>query len=357
MNAAQSAASDIPTFDNLTNGEESIELREPMQLAPEIQAEVDTQITTAKRFPRNLHRFKQEALAMATFDEEIAEGCFYALRRSGKPIEGPSIRLAEIILSAWGNIRADAKVVAVGDKDLTAEAMTWDLEKNVAIRVQVKRRITDKSGRRYNDDMIVTTGNAACAIALRNSAFKVIPMVYTKAIYQQARLVAIGDVKTLAAKRSAMIDHFGKMGVSEAEVFAAVDKAHLEEVGLDELAILKGYATAIKEGDTSVDEIFRPGNGHATELKEKTKANQDTLREKLQPTAEQSAPEGTAEQKADDEAELRLFDLRKNAVERLNELQKDDKARHADAEKWLGKQKLTELDEAMINEFLKEFGS
>jgi hypothetical protein len=110
-------------------------------------AEVDTQITTAKRFPRNLHTFKQQALAMATFDEETASGCFYALRRDQKPIEGPSIRLAEIVLSAWGNIRADAKVIAVGEKDLTAEAMTWDLEKNVFSRRHFQETCSASKGR------------------------------------------------------------------------------------------------------------------------------------------------------------------------------------------------------------------
>jgi hypothetical protein len=296
-------------------------------MSPESKAEVDTQITTAKRYPRSIRAFKQQALEMATFDEETAEGCFYALRRSGKPIEGPSIRLAEIIVSAWGNVRADAKVIAIGDRDLTAEAMTWDLEKNVAIRVQVKRRITGKDGKRYSDDMIVVTGNAACAIALRNSVFKVIPMVYTKSVYQEARKVAIGDVKTLAAKRAAMVEHFGKMGVSEAEVFAAVDKAGIEEVGLDELATLKGYATALKEGDTTVEELFRPSNGHAEDLKAKTQANAQALRDKLpkpqaaeQPTTETAPPPAEPEQTQAPVDEL--ADLRNHVTDLFNSVDK-----------------------------------
>src|SRR4051812_48501652 len=80
-----------------------------MVMSPETRAEVDIQISTAKRYPRSIRNFKQQALEMATFDEETAEGCFYSLPRGGKPIEGPSARLAEIVLSAWGNVRADAK--------------------------------------------------------------------------------------------------------------------------------------------------------------------------------------------------------------------------------------------------------
>lgn len=220
------------------------------------RAEVDIQISTAKRYPRSLRAFKLQAMEMATFDEETAAGCFYSLPRGGKPIEGPSARLAEIVLSAWGNVRSEARVVGADAKEVTAEAMTWDLEKNVAVRVQVKRRITDKYGKRFSDDMVVVTGNAACSIALRNSVFKVIPMVYTKSVYEAARQVAIGDIKTLAAKRSEMVAYFGKMGVADTRVFLAVGKSNIEEIGLEQLASLKGLATAIKDGDTNVDEAF-----------------------------------------------------------------------------------------------------
>lgn len=239
-----------------TNGHETEPVEMPAVLDSQIRGEFDVQIATAKRYPRNIGAFKRQAMDMATLDEETASGCFYSLPRGGKPIEGPSARLAEIVLSAWGNVRAETKVVDVGDKEITSESTTWDLEKNVAIRIQVKRRITEKNGRRYSDDMIVVTGNAACSIALRNSVFKVIPMVYTKAIYHAARQVAIGDVKTLAAKRAEMIQYFGKMGVQQERVFAVVGKKNIEDVGLEELATLKGLATAIKEGDTSVDEAF-----------------------------------------------------------------------------------------------------
>lgn len=229
-------------------------------LSPATKGEIDMQISTAKRYPRSIKSFKEQALAMATLDEETASGCFYSMPRGGKPIEGPSARLAEIVLSAWGNVRADARVIDAGPKEITAEAMTWDLEKNVAVRVQVKRRITDKHGKRYNDDMIVVTGNAACSIALRNSVFKVIPMAFTKAVYQAARAVAIGDAKTLASKRAEMVAYFGKMGIVPERVLAVIDRKSIEDVSLDDLAVLKGLATAIKEGDTSVDEAFPDPN-------------------------------------------------------------------------------------------------
>jgi hypothetical protein len=72
------------------------------------KAEIDVQIATAHRFPRSVKAFRDEALAMVTLTEAIAEECIYALPRDGKTIEGPSARFAEVIASARGAIAAPA---------------------------------------------------------------------------------------------------------------------------------------------------------------------------------------------------------------------------------------------------------
>jgi hypothetical protein len=223
-----------------------------------VSAEIDTQIATAKRYPRSIGRFKSQAKAMATMDEETAASCFYTLPRAGKSISGPSVRLAEIVGSAWGNIRYSARVIADDGKILTAQGVCIDLETNVAASVEVRRRVTDKRGRRFTDDMIVVTGNAACSIALRNAIFKVVPGVYVKDVLHACREVAIGDAKTLATKRADMVAYFGKMGVLPERVYAAVGKASAEDIGLEELAALKGMATAIRDGDSTIEEVFPP---------------------------------------------------------------------------------------------------
>lgn len=225
------------------------------------KSEIDTQIATAHRFPRSLLKFKNEALAMATLDEETASSCFYALKRKsadgdGKTIEGPSIRLAEIIGSAWGNLRYGARIVETGDRFVTAQGVCHDLEKNICANVEVRRRITGRDGRRYSDDMIGVTCNAACSIALRNAIFKVVPMAYAKDIYEKAKKVAVGDAQTLSTRRQQMVQHFSKMGVSVEQILAHLEKPSIEDIGLEDLATLKGVATAIKDGETTIDQEF-----------------------------------------------------------------------------------------------------
>jgi hypothetical protein len=221
-----------------------------------VRADIDCQIATAKSYPRSITQFKKAALNMATLDEETAAGCFYSLPRAKKRITGPSVRMAEIVASAWGNLRCAARVIGDDGRIITAQAACHDLERNVAIQIEAQRRVTDKQGRRYSDDMVVMTGNAACSIALRNAIFRVVPGVYVKDITKAAKLLAVGDAKSLASRRDDMIQYFGKMGIDPERVAAAVEKASIEDIGLDELAELKGLATAIKDGDTSIDEAF-----------------------------------------------------------------------------------------------------
>lgn len=221
-----------------------------------VKAELDVQITTAKRYPRSVSLFKKKTLELATIDEETAAACFYTLPRAGKSISGPSVRLAEIAGSAWGNMRYGARVVSDDGRILTAQGICHDLENNVAATIESHRRVTDKKGRRFSDDMIVTTSNAACSIALRNAIFRVIPMAYIRDILEKCKQVAIGGVKTLETKRADMLAYFAKMGVAAERVLAVIERPGLDDVTLDDLVILKGLATAIKDGDTTVDEAF-----------------------------------------------------------------------------------------------------
>lgn len=143
------------------------------------RAEVDIQIETAKRYPRNLPDVLNRIATLASHDMKTAEECFYVLRRGKgddqKTIEGLSVRFAEIIASAWGNLRVATRIIGNDGKMITAQGVCHDLENNVATSVEVHRRITDKFGRTYSDDMVVVTGNAASAIAYRKAVLKVIP--------------------------------------------------------------------------------------------------------------------------------------------------------------------------------------
>ena len=255
------------------------------------RSEIDIQIATAKQYPRDLKKVLGNVRAYATIDEETAEDCFYALKR-GKGsdenlIEGISVRLAEIFASCWGNLRVQTRITGNDGKTITAQGVCHDLESNLAVCVEVKRRITDRQGRTFSDDMQVVTGNAASAIAFRNAVLKVIPKAVTKKVVNEIKLVALGQAGDVESKRVATIKWFNQRGVTTEQILNYIEADCVENIDAEKLLTLRSTATAIKEGTTTVAETFgakvADAAGQAAKIKEaaeKTAAAQAAATEK-----------------------------------------------------------------------------
>lgn len=226
------------------------------------RANVDSQVATAKQYPRNIRRSIDNSIVMATMDNETAQSCGYALPRGGKPITGPSVHLAKIIVSNWGNMRTEAKVVQITDKQIISRGTAWDLETNVASSFEVRRSITDSKGRRYSDDMITVTGNAANAIAYRNAVFSVVPKAVVDKVYKAAQKCITGDLsdnEKLLKRRTDAINYFNdEWGITEEEVVKLCGKQTVNQIKADEIALLLGMDQSLKDGDTTVDELMKP---------------------------------------------------------------------------------------------------
>lgn len=225
-------------------------------LEQQTRGEIDIQVATAKRYPRSIRAFVQQAREMATLDEDTAEACFYAIPRDGKTVEGPSARFAEIMASAWGHMRVGTRIVGEDDRFITSAATAWDLQTNVAIGFEARRRITNKGGQKFKDDMVGVTSAAASSIAIRNAILKVIPSAFWRPIYEDCRRVAVGSAETLVNRRAKALEFLQRMGATNDRVFAVLGVKGVEDITLDQLLTLRGLASAIKEGSTTVDEAF-----------------------------------------------------------------------------------------------------
>lgn len=242
-------------MNNVTE-ETTLQVVTPDSLSLITKAEIDMQISTAKTFPRSLKIFHDRAMSMATLNEDIAAACSYALPRGGKSLEGPSVRLAEIVCSAYGNIRTGARVIANDGKTITAQGICHDLETNNCVTVEVKRKITDKYGKTFNEDMQVVTGNAACAIAYRNAVFKVVPGALVQDVYEKAKEVARGSAETLTKRRDKAVAYFRELGVKDHQICDVLGIKKIEDIDLDKLSTLTGMRSAIKNGESTVKDLF-----------------------------------------------------------------------------------------------------
>ncbi len=223
-----------------------------------VRSEVEAQLSAAHRYPRSVKRFMQEAQTLATLSQEVAESCIYSIPRAGKVIAGPSVRLAEIAASAYGNMQVGARVLDAEEREIVAQGVAWDMEKNLRVTIEARRGILDRNGRRFKDDMIVVTGAAAASIALRNAVFRVIPRAYIDEIYRRVQQVAVGTAKTLSSRREEVLQRLAKIGVPQERVFAKFDARGLEDIGLEQLEVMIGLGTAIKGGEMPIDEAFPP---------------------------------------------------------------------------------------------------
>ena len=272
----------------MENQETTLQVVTPDALSLITKAEIDVQISTAKAFPRSLTLFIQKATSMATLTEDIAASCSYALPRGGKSLEGPSVRLAEIICATYGNIRSGARVIANDGKTITAQGICHDLETNNCVTVEVQRSILDKSGRPFKQDMQVVTGNAACAIAFRNAVFKVVPAALAQEVYDRAREVARGTAETLVTRRDKAVKYFRELGVKDAEICNVLGIVKIEDINLDHLQTLSGMRAAIKNGESTVKEIFEPVTETITvsDLRDLYEAKKEALSMEEQKNAE-----------------------------------------------------------------------
>ncbi|MGI8351710.1 hypothetical protein NiCM35_18305 [Niallia circulans] len=92
--------------------------------------EVKGQIFMAKQFPRNVFDAEKRILDNCK-RPALAEQAVYSYPRGGNKIEGPSIRLAEVLAQNWGNLSFGVKELEQRNGESVAMAYAWDLETNV----------------------------------------------------------------------------------------------------------------------------------------------------------------------------------------------------------------------------------
>lgn len=115
--------------------------------------EVQAAVFMAKRFPRN----ENEALARilrACDRVGLATKAVYSYPKGGSKVSGPSVRLAEAMAQAWGNIQSGVVELEQRDGESTCMAYCWDIETNTreCKIFTVKHQISTKNGMKVLTD-------------------------------------------------------------------------------------------------------------------------------------------------------------------------------------------------------------
>lgn len=254
------------------------------------RAETDIQIETAKKYPRSIKQFLDKAKSLATINEDVAGSCSFAIPRGGKVISGKSVRLAEIVCSTFGNIRAASRVVANDGQTITAQGVCHDLENNNFRSTEVKMSILQneyiggkKTGKKVpmSEDMQVMIGNAACAKAYRNAVFSVVPAALVDEIENAAKEVSRGTEKTLPEKRKKAVDYLKKEGITDKQICEVLNIKRIEDIDLDLMETLRGMVTLATTGEDTLKNLFSPKDKKSKEKDEKQDKAAKDLFEKI----------------------------------------------------------------------------
>lgn len=210
-------------------------------------------IKTARAIARIPEKSMEYCKAMIQ-DPEFAAEMIWNKPISGKMMEGPSARLAEIAAAGWGNLAVAGNIIETTGTTITAEGLAVDIERNLYYRVTETKSILDKSGKRFPQHLILTTGKAAESTAMRNATFKAIGGAFITKLMEHAREVASrGDIK---GRMSKALNYFTRQGVSSKEILDYLHIASIDQAQFTHLQQLESLYVALRDGETTLEEAF-----------------------------------------------------------------------------------------------------
>lgn len=286
----------------LANYEGEAEQHEPTsgtQMATTRQAqEVQAAMIVARRFPRDemksLSRIVESCKRIA-----LAEGATYEYSRGGQTISGPSIRLAETMARAWGNL--DFGIIELERKrgESTVMAYCWDLETNTRqTKVFAVRHMRDTKRGSYEltdeRDIYETVANNA-ARRLRACILGIIPGdVQDKALEQCQRTLVGKSDKPLADQIAECVEAFKQFGVTPNMIEARVQH-RLQAITPHELARLRRVFVALRDRVTDVAREFPEAEAPVDENSDaaRVRAASERLKQRAagqQPTQQSAEP-------------------------------------------------------------------
>lgn len=257
-------------------------------------AEALGKMQVAKQFPRNENEAYSKIM-QACSRKAFAATALYSYPKGGQQVSGPSIRMAEMLITAWTNCESGLIELSQKNGESEMRAYTADLETNTTFikNFTVKHERTargSKTALTDSRDIYELTANNGTR-RQRATMLAVIPDYIIEDAVNAVKQTLAGDSSEPIADRiRKMIAAFGKMGVTEKMIESHVG----HESGLidqDELVDLMGIYNSIKSGGFKASQYF------AEAAKEEKQAPVKELNESIGTPPPQDKPKPTGQNK------------------------------------------------------------
>ncbi len=221
--------------------------------------EIQAALVIAKKFPRDQNlaytRIMQSCQRLS-----LAEQALYAYPRGDELVEGPSIRMAEMLAQNWGNIDFGVREIEQRDGASVCQSYCWDMETNTRQTKEFTvphKRFTKKGSYVLKDprDIYELVANYG-ARRLRACILGVIPGDIVEAAVNQVKVtLEKGSGEPLVDRIRKMVAAFADLGVTpgmiEKRLGHKVDVTTATEI-VKLLAVYK----SIRDGFSKREEYF-----------------------------------------------------------------------------------------------------
>lgn len=267
-------------------------------------SEIQAMVFMAKQFPRNQIQAADRILNACT-RQTLADSAVYSYPRGGQNVEGPSIRLAEVLAQNWGNLDFGIRELSQENGVSTVEAYAWDLETNVrqAKVFQVAHKRMAKGGTKTLTDprdiyeIVANQGSRR----LRACILSIIPGDIVEAALSQCSVTqaaSVGatpeEIKETIRKLTATM---GKFGIT-AENIQDRYQCRLEAIRPAQIVELRKIYTSLKDGMSKPSDWFAIQEVKKSDAQDLNAMVDGTaaVEAKPEPIAEPTKPTPTEEQ-------------------------------------------------------------
>lgn len=222
-------------------------------------------IYIAKQFPRNVDAVIAEVSA-ACSRKELASLAQYSYPRGNETVTGPSIRLAEVILAAWGNCesgwrelgrhRDKAKGLMVSE----CEAFAFDKEKNVIRKISFEVthvRNTKNGSYALTDerDIYELCANMSSR-RIRSCILQIVPgWLVEMAVMLCNQTMRDDNVGNLKGRIADMMAKFDEIGISVEMIERKIQRS-VDDITNKDIVSLGRLYNSIKDGFVTRASVF-----------------------------------------------------------------------------------------------------
>ena len=232
-----------------------------------MRIENDSLMQVAIQRPRDEQKVLDGALKELELVPEEAASAYYAIpfkTPDGQQqiVEGPSIKAAMALARRWGNCSAAARVLSEDATGINVEGVFIDFESSFRVLRPhlVSRFLKRRSGQimELTPDRLQMATQAGASKALRNAILAGLPAYLVNTYFKKAKTIVAGgklDERATSAEVDKAIRAFIPYNVTAEQLEKNLELPRTQWTR-EHIATLRGLYTALKDGQTTVEEAF-----------------------------------------------------------------------------------------------------